>query len=145
MSKTALSNAVKSNSPEESIFTRFLEGMTSHVLMLTETSEISQEELDYLKEKARLTSCSSYNKALTVFVRGENVEITDLSDNTNSIYHQLYNKAYETSEKSNRETPKFSIPNFAVNMLFLRLILALLEQLTIQRYFHHKIHSGMIR
>ena len=81
--------------------------------MWTETYEISQTELVYLKETARLTSCSSYNKALTVFVRGENVEITVLSDNTNSIYHQLYNKAYETSEKNDKETPKFYIPNFA--------------------------------
>ena len=109
ISPSALTKAIKTNKPEESIFTRFLEGMTSHIMMLTETYEVSDIELAYLKDKAKLESCSSFNKALTVFVRGEDVQITVLSDNTNSIHHQLYQKAYAAPELQEQ---KISMQNF---------------------------------
>ena len=77
-------------------------------MMLTETYEVSDIELAYLKDKAKLESCSSFNKALTVFVRGEDVQITVLSDNRNSLKHQLYQKAYAAPEfQEQKITSKF--------------------------------------
>ena len=47
-------------------------------------------------------------KLFEFFVRGKNVKITVFSENTNTLYHQLYHKAYEANDDT-----QVSIPNFA--------------------------------
>jgi hypothetical protein len=111
ISSTQVSKATRADDPSSSLFVRMFEGMASHIYLLCETYEISDKELKYLRGHAKLHSKTSFNKGLTVLARGENVTVTILSDNTNSLYHQLFYKAKADNVEEDKDLPK--VPTLA--------------------------------
>ena len=93
MSASQFNKATSSDDPSDNLLIRMLEGMSSHLVLLCESSEITDREFAYLEHQGRFSYAQSVDKNFTVLIRGENCSVKVLFDSCCSPYYQAYSHA----------------------------------------------------